>query len=74
MRRFLANDPLEKLFFKAASAVGHREAQMVNKVVDYLINEGNLQRALTAFEVFYEFKKKVKKINFSLINKLFFEI
>lgn len=50
-RRFLANDPVEKLFFRAAGAIGHSELQMVNKVVDYLINEGNLQRSLTAFEV-----------------------
>lgn len=50
VRRFLANDPTEKLFFKAAVAIGHRELQMVNRVVDYLINEGNLQRALNAFE------------------------
>ena len=53
MRRHLANDPVEKLYFKAAISIGHRELQMVNRVVDYLINEGNLQRPLTAFEVYF---------------------
>ncbi|KAI3422586.1 hypothetical protein GPALN_013086 [Globodera pallida] len=50
VRRYLGNEPVEKLFFRAMRAIGQGELQMVNRVVDFLINDGNLQRALTAFE------------------------
>ncbi|KAI1726113.1 ubiquitin thioesterase ZRANB1 [Ditylenchus destructor] len=50
LRRFAGNDHAETLFFKAASSIAHREIQMINSVVDYLINEGNLHRCFTSFE------------------------
>uniref|UniRef100_A0A915DN82 RanBP2-type domain-containing protein n=1 Tax=Ditylenchus dipsaci TaxID=166011 RepID=A0A915DN82_9BILA len=50
LRRFAGNDFLEQLFFKAATAIASQEIQMVNSVVDYLINEGNLHRSFTCFE------------------------
>jgi hypothetical protein len=49
-RRFAVGSSTEALFFKAASAIGSRDIQMVNVVVEYLINEGNVARRLTGFE------------------------
>lgn len=51
LRRYIAGSSNETLFFKAARAIGQRDLQMVNIVVEYLINEGNLSRTLTNFEV-----------------------
>lgn len=51
LRRYIAGSANEALFFKAAGAIGQRDLQMVNIVVEYLINEGNLSRTLTGFEV-----------------------
>ncbi|KAH7731945.1 trabid-like protein [Aphelenchoides avenae] len=50
LRRYIAGSSNETLFFKAARAIGQRDLQMVNIVVEYLINEGNLSRTLTNFE------------------------